>query len=688
MNFDTSQYMDLFLEEAEEQLQSLDEGIVMLEQDRNNQELLNRIFRAAHTLKGSSASMGFSKIATLTHNMETVLDRFRNGELEVSQEVVDVLLECLDTLNALKTELVEEKDSIDVSPLIEKLLNLHNSVEAGPEQAQVIAETAAVSEVEPEKEGMDDVFLNDTEEKVLRAAIQEGYKGYHIVVELDPECVMKSVRAYIVFNNLKDLGDVLKTIPSTEEIEEEKFELQFEIVLLSRDKQEKIRSLIKSVNEVKEVRIRCLSLKDGAAENGAEQVTFAAAGEETKEPVKAETTEKKSVSQTVRVDVGRLDNLMNLVGELVIERTRLEAIGGSIRAVVGSDALTESMEEISLHIARLSSELQEEIMQARMFPIEQVFNRFPRMVRDLARKFNKDVNFIIDGRETELDRTVIEEIGDPLIHLLRNSVDHGIEPAEERLRMGKPAQGTVRLNAFHQENQIVITVEDDGRGLDSQKLKERCVQKGLISRQAVDKMSEQEALNLIFLPGSSTAEKISDISGRGVGMDIVRTHIEKINGLVEIDTQVGKGTRFTIKLPLTLAINRSLLIKQRGRIFALALSNVIEIIDLDTKEIQSMQRHKVALVRNSFLPLFELERLLGEKAEKREGNMPVVVVGLVDKRIGIIVDELVGEQEIVIKSLGGYIGDIHGLAGATIMGDGSVALILDVRGLVNEAGVD
>ena len=688
MNFDTSQYMDLFLEEAEEQLQSLDEGIVMLEQDRNNQELLNRIFRAAHTLKGSSASMGFSKIATLTHNMETVLDRFRNGELEVSQEVVDVLLECLDTLNALKTELVEEKDSIDVSPLIEKLLNLHNSVEAEPEQAQVIAETAAVSEVEPEKEGMDDVFLNDTEEKVLRAAIQEGYKGYHIVVELDPECVMKSVRAYIVFNNLKDLGDVLKTIPSTEEIEEEKFELQFEIVLLSRDNQEKIRSLIKSVNEVKEVQIRCLSLKDGAAENGAEQVTFAAAGEETKEPVKAETTEKKSVSQTVRVDVGRLDNLMNLVGELVIERTRLEAIGGSIRAVVGSDALTESMEEISLHIARLSSELQEEIMQARMFPIEQVFNRFPRMVRDLARKFNKDVNFIIDGRETELDRTVIEEIGDPLIHLLRNSVDHGIEPAEERLRMGKPAQGTVRLNAFHQENQIVITVEDDGRGLDSQKLKERCVQKGLISRQAVDKMSEQEALNLIFLPGSSTAEKISDISGRGVGMDIVRTHIEKINGLVEIDTQLGKGTRFTIKLPLTLAINRSLLIKQRGRIFALALSNVIEIIDLDTKEIQSMQRHKVALVRNSFLPLFELERLLGEKAEKREGTMPVVVVGLVDKRIGIIVDELVGEQEIVIKSLGGYIGDIHGLAGATIMGDGSVALILDVRGLVNEAGVD
>lgn len=690
-SFDMSQYMDLFLEEAEEQLQTLDEGIIMLEQDRNNQELLNRIFRAAHTLKGSSASMGFTKIATLTHNMETVLDRFRNGELEVSQQVVDVLLECLDMLNALKTEVVEAKDTIDISGLIEKLLSLHNSSSAVTETPAVVSgevpEAVAGEQAASQPEGeMDDVFLNDTEETVLKAAIQDGYKGYHIEVELDSECVMKSVRAYIVFNNIKDLGDVLKTIPSTEEIEEEKFEQQFEMVFLSKENPERITNLIKTVNEVKDARIRCLSTPVVEDSVAVEQVG-PAQKEENKELAKVE-SEKKSVSQTVRVDVGRLDNLMNLVGELVIERTRLEAVGGNIRSVVGSDSLTESMEEISLHIARLSSELQEEIMQARMFPIEQVFNRFPRMVRDLARKFNKDVNFIIDGRETELDRTVIEEIGDPLIHLLRNSVDHGIEPEEERKKLGKPPQGTVRLNAFHQENQIVITVEDDGRGMDAQKLRERCVQKGLISQQVADKMSDQEALNLIFLPGFSTAKKVSDISGRGVGMDIVRTHIEKINGLVEIETHLGKGTKFTIKLPLTLAINRSLLIKQGGRVFALALTNVVEIIDIDTKDIQRMQRHKVALVRNSFLPLFELEQLLGEKPIERVGTMPVVVVGLVDRRIGIIVDELVGEQEIVIKSLGGYIGDIHGLAGATIMGDGSVALILDVRGLVNESGVE
>lgn len=689
MSFDMAQYMDIFLEEAEEQLQALDQGIIMLEKDRNNQELLNQIFRAAHTLKGSSASMGFSKIATLTHNMESVLDRFRNGELEVSQEVVDVLLECLDTLNALKTEIVEGKDTIDVSELIDKLLGLHNSTPQGGREP--IEENGSHAESDflenqPGDAEMDDVFLNDTEETVLKAAIKEGFKGYHIVVELEPECVMKSVRAYIVFNNLKDSGDVLKTIPSTEEIEEEKFDLRFEMVLISKEKPESLRNTIKTVNEVKEVQIRCLTVQAEGGPVGLE-VHREEPQEETKARQKAE-SEKKSVSQTVRVDVGRLDNLMNVVGELVIERTRLEAVGASIRSVMGVDSLTESLEEISLHIARLSSELQEEIMQARMFPIEQVFNRFPRMVRDLAKKFNKDINFTIDGRETELDRTVIEEIGDPLIHLLRNSVDHGIEPRDERLSMGKSPQGNVRLNAFHQENQIVITVEDDGRGLDPQKLKARSIEKGLISQQAADKMTDQDALNLVFLPGFSTAQIVSDISGRGVGMDIVRTHIERINGLVEIDSKLGRGTKFTIKLPLTLAINRSLLIKQGGRVFAVALSNVIEIIDIDSKEIQTMQRHKVALVRNSFLPLFELEHLLGEEKVERNGTMPVVVVGLADKRIGIIVDELVGEQEIVIKSLGGFIGDIRGLAGATIMGDGSVALILDVRGLVNESGVE
>jgi two-component system chemotaxis sensor kinase CheA len=695
-DFDLSQYMNIFMEEAEEQLQVLDEGLVMLEQDWDNQDLLNRIFRAAHTLKGSSASMGFGKIADLTHNMESVLDCFRNGELKVTQEVVDLLLECMDALSELKTEIIEKRDTVDVSGLIERLKKLQKggsleTANANNEMKLEGAEAAASCEPDednlPEYFQMQEVFLNDTEEAVASSAVREGFKIYHIGVELDQDCLMKSVRAFIVFNNLKDVGEVLKTIPSSEEIEEEKFGQGFEIVLISKESQDKLKNIIKSINEVSDVRIQDLAidLKVPEMDSGADP--GAAADKSGEDHVSR--AEKKSVSQTVRVDVARLDKLMNLVGELVIERTRLESVSGKIRGVVGSEFLTEAMEEISLHIARLTGELQEEIMQARMFPIDQVFNRFPRMVRDLSHKFNRDINFIIEGRETELDRTVIEEIGDPLIHLLRNSIDHGIEPPEERVAMGKPAQGTIRLTAAHQENQIVITVEDDGRGMDPQAIKEKAVNKELISQQAADKMSDQEALNLIFLPGFSTAQQVTDISGRGVGMDIVRTHIEKINGIIEIHSKKGAGTKFTIKLPLTLAISRSLLIKQGGRIFALPLANVLEIIEIDCSRVQSMQGNKVALVRDSFLSLFLLDYLLGRGGElPAEGSVPVVVVGVQDKRIGIVVDELVGEQEIVIKSLGGYIGDIHGLAGATIMGDGSVALILDVRGLVQTAGAE
>lgn len=707
--FDMSQYMDVFLEEAEEQLQILDEGLVMLEQDRNNQELLNKIFRAAHTLKGSSASMGFSKIASLTHNMESVLDCFRNGELEVSQEVIDVLLKCMDALGELKRDLLEDQDTLDVAPLIERLTALQESHRSKKETKEekvcssgpgedITGEAAAAKEEPHTEEALShEVLLNDTERSVGAVAIRDGYKVYHIVVELDKECVMKSVRAFIVFNNIKDLGDVIRTVPSTEDIEEEKFDQSFELIFISKESQEKLKNIIKSVFEVRNVHIRSLDIEpappapqtEEAADSGKGQSAEKKAADGKEGDKHHDKVGKRTVNQTVRVDVERLDKLMNLVGELVIERTRLEAVNEKISDVVGADFITDSMEEISLHIARLSGDLQEEIMQARMFPIDQVFNRFPRMIRDLSHKFNKEINFIIEGRETELDRTVIEEIGDPLIHLLRNSVDHGIESPEERKRLGKPAKGTIRLTASHQENQIVITVEDDGKGMDPRVLRKKGVEKGLISQQAAEKMSDQEALNLIFMPGFSTARKVSDISGRGVGMDIVRTHVDKINGIIEIDSQVGVGTRFTIKLPLTLAISRSLLIKQAGGVFALPLGSVIEIIEIDCGQIQSMQGNKVVLVRNSFLPLFALEQLLGETAElPSEGRVPVIIVGIQEKRIGIVVDELLGEQEIVIKSLGGYIGDIHGLAGATIMGDGSVALILDVRGLVNCAGVE
>ncbi|NLK00046.1 MAG: chemotaxis protein CheA [Clostridia bacterium] len=683
---DMSQYLDLFLEEAEEQLQELDEGLIMLEQDKQNVDLLNRIFRAAHTIKGSSASMGFNKIAELTHWMESVLDRFRDGDLEVTQEVIDILLECLDTLEILKNEITTGEDSCDISGLMDRLKSLREGAPTSEGTEAITDERETVSEIYEAE--MDELFFSDTEKNVLRAAVTQGYKSYHIIVDLDPDCLMKSVRAYIVFNNLKDLGEVIKTIPTTEEIEEEKFEQRFELVMVSKESLDKIKGVIRSINEIKEVFIREHPKAETLRSYNLEKPLSKKELDSTKDRLRDVKIEKKRVSQTVRVDVSRLDNLMNLMGELVIERTRLEAVGGNIKSTLGAGDLSDSLDEISVHIARLSGELQEEIMQARMFPIDQVFNRFPRMVRDLSRKSNKEIIFTIDGRETELDRTVIEEIGDPLIHLIRNAIDHGIESPEERRKLGKPEKGTVRLNAFHQENQIVITVEDDGRGMDPDKIKEVSVKKGIITESAAEKIMDQDAMNLIFAPGFSTTQTVSDVSGRGVGMDIVKSHIERINGLIDIDTEIGGGTKFTIRLPLTLAINRALLIKHGGHVFAFPLGNVVEIIEVDMDEVQYMKQHKVALVRGSFLPLYELETLLDLNYENNGAKkLPVVMVGISEKRIGIVVDELVGEQEIVIKSLGKYIGDIAGLAGATIMGDGSVALILDVRGLITTSGV-
>ncbi|HBT20200.1 MAG TPA: chemotaxis protein CheA [Peptococcaceae bacterium] len=721
-DFDMSQYLNLFLEEAEEQLQLLDEGLILLEQDRQNRDLLNQIFRAAHTIKGSAASMGFDKIAVLTHSMENVLDRFRNGELEVTQEVVDVLLECLDALQALKEEIIEQKDKIDISGLLKKLQTLQE-MEAPEKNEDRVALSSPQESGEKEENAASasetELILNETEKIVLKSALEKGYKSYHIIVDLEPNCVMKSVRAYLVFNSLEKIGEIIKTVPTTEEIEEEKFDYCFELILVTQESLEKVKNTVLSISEIRNVSVREFpKLEDLNGEQAANQSeektvkekTEAVGFEKIKEKTEGLTTDdssraqkissgsggadNKRISQTVRVDVNRLDKLLNLVGELVIEKSRLESVGESIRDTLGGGDLTDSLEEISLHIGRLSGELQEEIMRARMFPIEQVFNRFPRMVRDLARKFRKEINFIVEGKETELDRTVIEEIGDPLIHLLRNAIDHGIEPPEERKKLGKPPAGTVRLRAFHQENQIVITVEDDGRGMDLEKIKEKAVKKGLITPEAAEKLTDQEALNLIFIPGFSTAEKVSDVSGRGVGMDIVKSHIEKINGIMDISTKKGTGTKFTIKLPLTLVINRSLLIRHRGRMFAFPLANVVEIVEVKEEEIQYMQQQRVVFIRDSFLPLFDLEFLLGERAEKdhssqgQDGLLSVVVVGVSERRVGIVVEELIGEQEIVIKSLGNYIGDVPGLAGATILGDGSVALILDVRGLIEGSGVE
>lgn len=692
-DFDISQYLGIFLDEAEEQIQILDESIILLEQDKENMELLNKIFRAAHTLKGSSASMGFDKMAHLTHAMENVLDRLRHRDLAVSTEIVNLLLEALDNLQLLKNEIVSGQDQqVNVEGVIAKLKKAAEGVviETLPAEPVSPAVDKRATEIQTEQVKVSALELDDIEKNVINSAEVKGYHIWHVAVKLAEDCLMKAPRAYIVFNNLKDAGEVIKTIPSIQEIEEEKFDRTFELVLISREDADTVANIIKSVSEIDSVAVVPVVTEQ---ENKAADPVISeksAVGSTGGKKASQGSAAAAKVTQTVRVDVQRLENLMNLVGELVIDRTRLLDVGQGLKNKLGNQDMVETLEEVSVHIGRITTDLQEEIMKARMFPIEQVFNRFPRMVRDLAQKAGKEVDFIVEGRETELDRTVIEEIGDPLIHLLRNSIDHGIESPEERKALGKPVQGTVRLNAFHRENQIIITVEDDGRGIDADKLRRKAVEKGLISPDTAARLSEREAINLIFLPGFSTAKTISDVSGRGVGMDIVRNHIEKINGIIDIETVQGKGTRFTIKLPLTLAINRSLLVYLDESVFAFPLSSVVEIINVERKNIQRVQKRDVVLVRGEVLPLVKLRQVLhgGGAQGELPDKFPVVVCGISEKRVGLVVDALLGEQEIVIKSLGEYIGQVAGLAGATIMGDGRVALILDVRGLIGQTGVE
>ncbi|HBT47575.1 MAG TPA: chemotaxis protein CheA [Peptococcaceae bacterium] len=676
--FDMSQYLGIFLDETDEQLQQLDEAVVLLEQEPDNRELLNKIFRIAHTLKGSSASMGFEKMATLTHRMESVLDALRRGELRVTAGTIDLLLACLDKLRELKAQLASgHEGDVDTSDLVGRLEDMLAGEGAGDDGSPPPA-------FEP-------LRLDDVEENVVRAAEIRGYRAYEIRVELEADCRMKGARAFLVFNNLKDLGEVVKSEPHTQELEAEKFGNTFRLVFLSKEDADTVANVIKSISEIKEVTVRPLTLDEGAGQVAERRETSLAAphlANEAEPEAGARPSPERRVTQTVRVDVQRLESLMNLVGELVIDRTRLAEVGNNLKLRLGNEELVEMLEEISLHIGRITSDLQEEIMKARMFPIDQVFNRFPRMVRDLAQKAGKEISFIVEGRETELDRTVIEEIGDPLIHLLRNAIDHGIEEPEERVRLGKPRYGTVVLKAFHQENQIVIIVEDDGRGIDAEGLKRRAVEKGLLSPEGAARLSQREALDLIFLPGFSTSDRITDVSGRGVGMDIVRAHLEKINGTIDIQTTHGKGTRFTIKLPLTLAINRSLLVTLGERVYAFPLANVVEIIEVEPSQVKRVQHREVTVVRGQVLPLVYLAEALGLKGAGRaaEGKAAVVIVGLAEKRVGFIVDSLIGEQEIVIKSLGSYIGKIPGIAGATIMGDGRVALILDIHSLVEHLG--
>jgi two-component system chemotaxis sensor kinase CheA len=706
LNLDASpEEMKLFLEEAEEHFQTLEEDLVRLEKEEEfNEEMMQEIFRASHTLKGSSATIGHNRMAQLTHSMENVLDKMRKRQLSVTREVVDVLFECLDCLRVLRDEIIDDEESdLELTGIIAKLSSIIDSGEAPTVVKAEEVPTAEKSGPQGAKQQISMELSWDDKDAILKASDQ-GQKPFMVRVKFDVEQEMLSVRAFVTLMAFGEVGDVIKSKPTSDEIEADHVTDTLLMLLLSNE-EDKVRKLISDLPNISEsdvlpfsddmvaeavqtesetTVVEVVKVEEKAVEEAAEEAAAPTAAAKTSSQSKVAANNKK-INRTVRVDVELLDSLMNLMGELVIDRTRLFQIHGNIESNYEMDDVSQDLGRTAVHISRVTTQLQEQIMKARMLPVENLFNKFPRMVRDLSQKAGKEVDFIMTGQETELDRSIIEEIGDPLIHLLRNAVDHGIESAADREAKGKNRLGTLKLQASHEENHIIIVIRDDGKGIDPEAVRQSGIKKGLITEEQAKRMTDKEAINLIFMSGLSTVAKVTDVSGRGVGMDVVRTNIEKINGAIEITSAVGKGTEFKIKLPLTLAIIRALLVTIEKSVFAIPLSTVTETIRLRQNQIEYVNNQEVIVVRGKILPLVRLKKIFVRNMGGTEnGKIFVVVVNLAGQQVGLVVDSLVGEQEIVIKSLGKYIGDVQGISGATILGDGNVALIVDVSNLVKK----
>lgn len=688
---ETNQYMEMFLDESREHLQSLNDGLLSLENDPEDLSVLNEIFRNAHTLKGMSATMGYTKTAELTHDMENLLDMLRKEQLKVSSEIIDVIFKCVDSLQEMVENIGngESEDLVDVSDLV-RMVNAIAKGESvqqeGPEADGGAAAAPAAASGMPE--GCE---LNDTDMLVIKEAKNSGLIPYWVHVEIADTCLLKSARSYMVMNVLDELGDVIKSIPPAQDLEQEKFDHSFDVCLVTDADAKKVEDGVTVISEISGVKVTEINLEEApkeapapaAAPKPAAQAAAPAAAPAAKPAAKAPANSAKHdkkahvAGQSVRVDIEKLDTLMNLVGELVTNKVRLEQIGMTHRLT----ELTETLEQMD----RVTTDLQSVVMKVRMVPVSQVFNRFPRMVRDLAKELNKDINLTIEGEDTELDRTVIDEIGDPLMHLLRNSLDHGVEHPDEREAKGKPRTGEVGLIARHEGNNVVIMVTDDGSGINADKIRNKAVEKGMISRDEADALPDADAVRLIFLPGFSTAEQITDVSGRGVGMDVVRSKIESLGGHVDVETKIDEGSVFKIKLPLTLAIIQAMLVKVQDEMYAIPLGSIDSTINITPDDIKTVQNKEVIVIRGQIIPITRLNEVLSVPRGKEatdEDDIFVVVVHVGDHKIGIVVDNLIGQQEIVIKTLGKLLSGLKVLAGATILGDGHVAMILDVSALM------
>ncbi len=715
---DVSQYLGIFIDETRGHLQELNEQILILEKEPENEDTINEIFRAAHSLKGMAGTMGYKRMQRLTHDMENVFSEIRNGKMKASPNLIDLLFRGLDALESyldiiINTQDEGTEDNQDIIDGLQKVMEEGLGTNT-PEAAQPKAPAAVPSE---ELKGRHLVLAEHELAAALKAK-DEGENVFEITVFVQPSCILKAARAFLVFKALEEAGDIIKSVPEVQDIEDEKFDFDFSMVLLTRKSEDEIRTAVMNVSEIKDVVIAPANISSkvgaqvpqqaaevqenpasaapsdnenqavpaqpennaptqnmGGAAAAAQAVAAPAAAKQTA----AKTASKAAVNRSVRVDIEKLDDLMNLVSELIIAKNGLVSVNGDGEKSMRDNGFNEQIE----YLERVTTNLHQSVMKVRMVPIESVVNRFPRMIRDLSKKLGKKMELYMTGEDTELDRTVIDEIGDPLMHLLRNAADHGLETNEERVRLGKQEVGSIFLDAYQEGNNVVIEVRDDGAGINVEKVKQKAITKGTITEEQAEMMSDKEIIDLLFRPSFSTAEVISDVSGRGVGLDVVKTKIEALGGSIEIRTTLGEGSNFIIRLPLTLAIIQTLMVEVGNEKYAIPLGSIETIEDIALDDVKYVQNKEVINLRSSVIPLIRLDKILDVEPTGEElVSLTVVIVKKGDKLAGLVVDNLIGQLEIVIKSIGKYINNSKLISGATILGDGEIALILDVNVLV------
>ncbi len=675
--------LPIFLAEVDEHLQLLDDGLIRLEREESDAELVQTVFRSAHTIKGMCGMIGHQRMTDLTHAMETVLDGVRKNEIRISSQLVNVCLEAVSHLRLLRDE-VSSSQTSDVN--IEEIVSLLKRLIVGEKRDAVQA-----------------IFRNGSDGIVKIPSFVRG--TVQVQAKIDTKSMASGARAFQLMMALQDIGDIQTMMPTQTEIEGAAVVREFSACVLTSHSFEEISAALVRISGVEEISVDGKVILSGgsivskqdqpsALEGGARQGK--AEDDSSKLPPQVSNPfvperrannpfGRRNADQTIRMNVERLDNLVNLVGELITDRNHLKQIHSRLTRMNGNyDKISETI----MHLGRITDELQEEVMHIRMLPIASVFGKFPRMVHDMALKVGKQIDVIVRGEKTEMDRSMLEEINDPLIHLVRNSVDHGIESPEDRRAAGKPERGTLTLTARHEQGRVLLTVEDDGAGIHAERLRNSAVQKGLISAEEAAGLTEEQSIDLMFLAGLSTAQKVTDISGRGVGLDIVNTNIQRINGSIHVETRSGQGTSFMVALPLTLAIVPALLVNVQQTTFAIPLVMITETFRLQESEIKSVYQKPVTMLRESVLSLVKLSEIfdLPKGDEPRKSSFAVVVQSG-KQRIGLIVDTLVGEEDVVVKPLGAFIGDIPGISSAAILGEGQIALIVDVFGLFKLAGI-